>query len=296
MSNSAPFIPLSENISFYSFDKNNSDKVLYFLRNKNLPFNTVQISLTIPQELRNYTTSPSKCIQYNLEDNAVISAPSDYLEPIFHQYCDKEKFSHIPSESYGKWVSFNADESCFILNIGYVFELSKDYSKTPTCMYLTVSNSPIPSSYYHYANPSKGSICSHPELISKSGNKINYCSMVFDHPCNCSYYQKDSTLISTYSITSKLTNFTKQISSVYTRYSSSIQISILDNTNENEVILQASFSSFEGFTISDLYQESETLIDEVLSIYKDSDYEINKTFSLETSNLKVRKSYIASLV
>lgn len=274
-----------------------SDQLFYLFKNSEIEENTTRIYLenSFPSDHPLY--AKKNVIHYNLDTKTQVVAAAETLEQIYRSYFLNGKFD-TPNVKIGNWAIYNQESNSYFIRFDYVLSTKVDYTNVPTCKYLTVSDSEFLSDFYQYANKSKGTVCSHPTLHKNSSSQVNYCSMIFDHPCNCSGYEKDSKTLFTYTVTSNVTNVNFIYSAVVSRFSHLIKVSIINETNNNEPVIEISLTSLNGFSYENINSEAELLMQQVLSTYSDSDYAINlmPNADLSAQPVKIKSSYISSLI
>lgn len=286
---SLKYTVLSDKISTYTHSEE-PNKVITFIKNENVPYDFVRLACLPDRSINTY-------IEYNLPEYKKINGLSQNLSAICENYLFLGKFSTPSPSSIGKWVTYNQEDQAYYIRIDYVFLLKTDYSDMPTCSYLTLSHSDLISKHYHYGNKSKGPICSHPSVIEMNSSRISYCLMLMEHPCSCAYYSKDKNLLSTYVVSSKFSTNEINFSSYIIRYADKVSLSVVNETNNNEKVLEINLSSLQGITEEEINKESQSLMDQVLSSYSSDFYNIKQTYSLNVQPVSISKrSYIASLV
>lgn len=270
----------------------------YLFKNPTIPENTARIYVSYNFPSDHVLFGKKNVIHYNLNNQTQIVAASETLEQIYNNYFLTGKFDSS-NVKIGNWAKYDQESDSYFIRFDYVLSTKVDYTNVPTCSYLTVSDSEFSSDHYQYANKSKGTVCSHPTIHANSSpSQINYCAMIFDHPCNCQGYSPDSKTLYTYTVTSNITNVTHTYSALVSRFTHLVKLSIINETNNNEPVIEISLNSLNGFSQENINVEAQSLMNEVLSQYSDNDYSIELKQDNEHSvqSVKIKSSYISSLV
>jgi len=223
------------------------------------------------------------------------SFPSQ-LPQIYEGYISSGTFT-LPDKSPGSWAVYSPTAKAYFLKFSYIFSLKKDYSKLATCQHLTSSGNLINAENYHYANKSKGAICSHPTMIKSNEGKVSYCSMILDHPAACPMFQEDKKLISSYKVSSKHSDSSHVISSYVARFLDQIHI-FVENSQNQEQVFNVRLSNIDDISYDQILSEADVLINEALTAYPSTFFQVEKEEinSSVSVSLSPKKSYISSLV